>query len=92
MAWALRDVINKFIILYSTLNLEKDKLTDMEWHTIRVIKDFLEKLLMLTKACESRESTLNLTLPSTDYILDLFKKIKTEYKDNPTFISMFNLG
>jgi len=92
MAWALRDVINEFITLHGTLDLKKDKLTDMEWHTIRVIKDFLEKLLMLTKACESRESTLNLTLPSTDYILDLFKKIKTEYKDNLTFVSMFNSG
>jgi len=47
---------------------------------------------MLTKAYESRESTLNLTLPSTDYILDLFKKMKTEYKDDPTFVSMFNSG
>ncbi len=47
---------------------------------------------MSTKACESRESTLDLTLPSTDYILALFKKIKSKYKDNPTFVSMFNSG
>jgi len=64
----------------------------MEWHIVYIIKDFLEKLSMSTKACESRESTLDLTLPSTDYILALFEKMKSEYKDNPTFASMFNSG
>ena len=85
-------MINKFITLHGTLDLKQDRLTNIEWHIVYVIKDFLEKLLMLTKACESRESTLNLTLSLTDYILDLFKKIKTEYKDNLTFVSMFNSG
>ena len=92
MAWALRDVIDEFITLHGTVDLEKDRLTDMEWHTIHVIKDFLEKLSMSTKACESHESTLDLTLPSTDYILALFERMKTEYKDDPTFASMFNSG
>ena len=45
---------------------------------------------MLTKAYESRESTLDLSLPYTDYILALFKRYKDEYKDNPTFAIMFN--
>ena len=47
---------------------------------------------MSTKACESKELTLNLVLPSTDYILSLFKRLKNEYKDDPTFVLMFNLG
>jgi len=58
-------VIDEFIALHSTPDLEQDKLTDIEWHTVRVIKDFLEKLSMSTKACESAELTLNLTFPSS---------------------------
>ncbi len=92
MCQALRDVIDEFIVLYGTPDLQMDKLTDMEWATVRVIKDFLEKLLMSTKACESKESTLDLVLPSTDYILSLFERLKNEYKDDPTFTSMFNSG
>ena len=47
---------------------------------------------MSTKACESRESTLDLSLPCTDYILSLFERLKNEYQDDPTFASMFNSG
>ena len=47
---------------------------------------------MLTKAYESRESTLDLSLPCTDYILSLFEKHKVIYKDDPTFATMFNSG
>ena len=47
---------------------------------------------MLTKVCKSKELTLNLYLPVTDYILTLFKKHKTPHKDDPTFMSMFNSG
>jgi hypothetical protein len=57
-----------------------------------VIKDFLKKLLMLTKACELKELTLDLSFPYTDYILSLFKKYKDTYKDDPTFTTMFNSG
>ena len=85
-------MIDEFIVLYGTPDLQMDKLTDMEWATVRVIKDFLEKLLMSTKVCESKESTLDLVLPSTDYILSLFERLKNEYKDDPTFASMFNSG
>jgi hAT family C-terminal dimerisation region/BED zinc finger len=92
MCWALRDVIDEFIALHGTIDLLKDKLTDMEWATVRVIKDFLEKLAMSTKACESSESTLDLVLPCTDYILQIFEKHKNDYKDDPTFASMFNSG
>jgi hypothetical protein len=47
---------------------------------------------MLTKACEGRESTLNLSLPCTDYILAIFESHKDEHKDNSTFAIMFNSG
>jgi hypothetical protein len=92
MAWALRDIIDEFLNLYGDSDVIDDKLTDLEWSIVRVIKDFLEKLHMSTKACESRESTLDLSLPCTDYILSLFEKHKDIYKDDPTFATMFNSG
>jgi hypothetical protein len=92
MAWALQDVIDEFITLYGDSEVIDDKLIDIEWSTVRVIKDFLEKLSILTKACELKESTLDLSLPCTDYILSLFKKHKDVYKDDPTFTTMFNSG
>jgi hypothetical protein len=88
----LRDVINEFITLYSDSKVINNKLTDIEWSIVRVIKDFLKKLLMLIKAYESKELTLNLSLPYTDYILSIFKKYKDVYKDDPTFTTMFNSG
>jgi sulfur relay (sulfurtransferase) DsrC/TusE family protein len=92
ICWILQDTIDNFIQLHGIADLEKDKLTDMEWAIVRVIKDFLEKLSMLIKACESKESTLDLSLPCSDYILSLFECLKTEYKDDPIFVSMFNSG
>jgi hypothetical protein len=65
-------------------------LTNKEWATVQVIKDFLEKLLMLTKAYKSKELTLDLSLPYTNYILSLFERFKTNYKDDPVFVLMFN--
>jgi hypothetical protein len=47
---------------------------------------------MSTKACEARESTLDLSFPCTDYILALFERYKVEYKDDLTFAIMFNSG
>ncbi len=67
--WNLRDVIEEFYVLYGTEDIKKDKLTDVEWAIIRTIKDFLEKLSMAIKACESKQSTLDLVLLSMDYIL-----------------------
>jgi hypothetical protein len=47
---------------------------------------------MLTKACELLELTLDLILPYTDYILQIFEKHKNTYKDDLTFASMFNFS
>lgn len=90
--WNLRDVIEDFFDLYATADLKNDRLTDDEWGTIFTIKDFLEKLSMATKACESKQSTLDLVLPSIDYILAQFEKLKGVHKDNPIFSPMFNSG
>jgi hypothetical protein len=65
-------------------------LTNIEWSRIRVIKEFLEKLLILTKTCESQESIFDLFFPCTNYILVLFEYYKNKYKNNPTFIIIFN--
>jgi hypothetical protein len=92
MAWALRDVINEFLRLYGDLDINNNKLIDIEWSIIRVIKEFLKKLIILIKACESKELILNLSLLYTNYILSLFKKHKDTYKDDPIFVIIFNLG
>ena len=47
---------------------------------------------MSTKAYKSRLSTLDLTLPVTDYILAQFENEKTKCKDDPIFGPMFNSG
>ena len=88
--WALQDIIKEFITVHSDSNLENDRLTNMEWTTVRVIKDFLKKLSMSIKACKSKDSTLDLILLCTDYILSLFEKLKDEYKEDPTFSTIFN--
>ena len=88
----LYDVIKDFFELYTTLDLKNNKLSDKEQAMIQMIKDFLEKLLMVTKACELKKSTLDLVLLLMDYILALFKKLKAEFKDNPIFSLMFNSG
>ena len=67
-------------------------MTDEEWVTVHVIKDFLEKLSILTKVYELKESILDLSLLCSDYILSLFDRLKTQYKDDLTFISIFNSG
>ena len=85
-------MIDEFYELHSDItgDITDDRPTDDEWATIFVIKDFLEKLLMLTMAYESKESTLDLVFPTTDYILELFESMRDAYADNPIFALMFN--
>ena len=47
---------------------------------------------MSTKACESKELTLDLIFPTTNYILNLFEQAKKEHIDNNIFGPMFNSG
>lgn len=91
-AWNLRDLIDEFFNLYATADLEQDRLTDVEWATIRTIKEFLEKLSMATKACESAQATLDLVLPCTDFVLHCFEQAKKDYENNAIFAPMFNSG
>ena len=88
----LRDVIEEFFDLYSTIDIKNNKLTDNEQAIIQIIKDFLEKLSIATKVYKSKQSAFNLVLLSMDYILVQFEKFKAEYKDNLIFNPMFNLG
>ena len=44
------------------------------------------------KALESNESSLDNVLTAMDYILDRFKAMKEQYKDNPIMTSMVNSG
>ncbi|KAH6696405.1 transposase-like protein, partial [Leptodontidium sp. MPI-SDFR-AT-0119] len=92
VAWNLRELIEEFFDIYEDAKVTNDRLDDIEWATIRVIKEFLEKLSMSTKACESRNSTLDLTLPCTDYILSQFEAGQSIYKDDAIFGPMFRSG
>ena len=47
---------------------------------------------MATKACESKQLTLDLVLLLIDYILEQFERFKAKNKDNLIFSPMFNLG
>lgn len=91
-AWALRDVINDFIALYRTADLKKDMLDGDEQAIVYTIKEFLEKLSIATAVYKSKTSTLDLTLPTTDFILEAFKKEKDRYKDDLIYTSMSNSG
>ncbi len=91
-AWILRGFVEEFFDLYANAQLEADRLSNDEWAIVRIIKDFLEKLSMATKACKSSKSTLDLVLLSMDYILGEFEKAKQWHKDNPIFVPMFNSG
>lgn len=92
VAWNLRELIEEFLDLYEDAEVANDRLDDIEWSIIRTIKEFLEELSMSTKACESRNSTLDLTLPCTDYILAQFENGQSQYKDEPIFGPMFRSG
>jgi hypothetical protein len=87
----LRGAIDDFN-QYATADLLKDQLTDIEWDTIQKIKEFLEKLKMATKAYESKHSTLDLVLPSMDYILAQFERFKEANQNDIIMAPMFNLG
>lgn len=90
IAYNLREAIDSFIASYPTSELQQDHLTSEEWSTIKTIKDFLEKLSMATKAYESKQSTLDLVLPSMDYILAQFEVGKDANSDDVIFGPMFN--
>jgi len=47
---------------------------------------------MSTKACESKQSTLDLVLPCMDFILGHFEDAKNKYTDDPIFAPMLNSG
>ena len=72
----LCDFVEEFFDLYTDAQLKTDRLSNDKWATVYIIKDFLEKLLILTKACKSLKSTLDLVLLSMDYILGEFEKAK----------------
>ncbi|KAG9241463.1 transposase-like protein [Calycina marina] len=74
--WHLQLEIEEFIETWAQDNLADDTLTETEWETITKIKVFLEKLKMLTTECGGHNSTLDIILPSMDYMLPAFEKGK----------------
>jgi hypothetical protein len=56
---------------YATADLLDDQLHDDEWQIIEKIKTFLARSSMSTKACEPKQSTLDLVLPCIDFYLSV---------------------
>jgi len=92
VAYNLRQAIEDFMDEYATADLLDDRLDDNEWEIIEKIKTFLARLSMSTKACESKQSTLDLVLPCMDFILGHFEDAKNKYTDDPIFAPMLNSG
>jgi hypothetical protein len=92
VALLLQDAITEYIETWGDADCLPDQLTSKEWHTVRLIKDFLEKLKEATKALEARNATLDDVLPCMDFILDRFEKEKDLHKDDPIMAPMFNSG
>jgi hypothetical protein len=87
-----RRAIEDFMDEYVTADLLDDQLDDDEWQIIEKIKTFLARLSMRTKACESKQSTLDLGLPCMDFILGHFECAKITHADKPIFAPMFSSG
>jgi hypothetical protein len=67
-------------------------LGDTDWETLTEIKGFLEKLARSTKALESPESCIDLTLPNFEYILKIFETAKELNPTNYIIGPMVNSG
>jgi signal transduction histidine kinase len=67
-----------------------NKLSAEQWETLRKIYTFLNDVVQMTKALESNKSSLNNIFTAMDYVLDRFKAMKEQYKDNLIIASMVN--
>ncbi len=88
----LQDAIDKFCKRFTEKEMEQDILNANDWLVIRDIKFFLEKIKESTKAMESPDSGLELTLPNMEYILNLFETNKTLNANHPVMGPMLNSG
>jgi hypothetical protein len=69
-----------------------DILSNNNWETLTEIKGFLEKLAHATKALESPETCIDLTLPNFEYNLKIFKTAKELNATNHIIGLMVNSG
>ena len=69
-----------------------DILSDTNWETLTEIKGFLEKLVHTTKALESLETYIDLTLPNFEYILKIFETAKELNTTNHIIGPIINSG
>ena len=69
-----------------------DILSDTDWEILTEIKGFLEKLSHATKALESPETCIDLTLPNFEYILKIFETTKELNATNPIIGLIVNSG
>jgi len=88
----LQDTIDKFCKRFTKKEMEQDILDTNNWVVLQEIKFFLEKIKESTKAMESPDSGLELTLPNMEYILNLFETNKTLNAKHPVMGPMLNSG
>src|SRR6266536_5753105 len=88
----LRSSIDLYYEAYPDDEYKGDILTDGEWVTLTIVKIFLEKLKMATKAIESSNSCLDVVLPVMDFVLSEFKAARIKFADDPILGPMFNSG
>ena len=88
----LREAIDEFCQDFEDLQTSHadDILTNKDWEVISDIKGFLEKLAHSTKALESPETCIDLTLPNFEFVMKIFEHTKDCNDDNPIIAPMIN--
>lgn len=91
----LREAIDEYCQDFNaelSIDHTDDILSNTDWQTLTEIKGFLEKLSHATKALESPETCIDLTLPNFEYILKIFETAKELNSTNHIVGPMLNSG
>ena len=65
--------------VYEEPALSKDALTHDDWRILTDIRDFLQAFYDTTKATEGRKATLEMVLPSLDFMVQRFEEARITY-------------
>ena len=84
--------IKDYFESYAGDDIALDELSDSDWEVLHKVWDFLDDLNATLTALEGNTATLEKVLPSMDYILEQFEKLKEVYKDDPIMAPMVNSG
>ena len=78
--------------VYETPALSKDALAHNDWHTLTNVRDFLQAFYDTTKATEGRKATLEMVLPSLDFMIIRLEEAKTTYQHDQFMVSSIQAG